>query len=869
MSARALPLVAASFVALAALSIPAQTAVPAPAPAAPPPAGLTGAAILQELREFRTFGTVLMVAAHPDDENRALLAFLSKSRDLRTGYLSINRGDGGQNEIGPEFDAKLGVIRTQELLAGRRLDGARQFFTSAIDFGYSKSLDETLRIWDHQAVLGDVVRVIRTFRPDVIVTVFSPVPGNTHGHHTASAYLAVEAFKLAGDPKAYPEQIAEGLQPWQPVRIVQNGGNGLSISGGNTDPATGETVQAIANRTSAQHKTQGFGGGGGGGRGGGAGGNNFSAGFTLLDGTPGTGLMDGVDTTWARIPNGGAEIANLADELIANFKPDAPDASVPAILALRAKLTALKSDDPVVAEKRGLFDCILQHSLGLVVETTSLMPEFVPIINEGGDIVAPGAYTFDYRYNVIVRGKYPVVFLETGQTQQNRVSFANPGLRAWQPGSYAYLNHDLQPGGTMNGTGIFVTIVSKEVQGSQPYWLREEPRAGIYQVSDGDRKLIGQPENPVTFTTRYMFKVGGQDLIIENEVLAANKPDQPPRRLMVISPVSLKFGSSVALFTPGAKKTIEVEISAARANAAGTLRLELPAGWTAAPTGQPFKLAASGDKAKLAFTVTAPASSATGSILAVAEMSDGTRFSNGREEIRYDHIPPQLLQSPARLKVVATDFVARGKNVGYLPGAGDATAEALAQLGYNVTTLTGADLTAEKLRGLDAVVIGVRAFNERTDFAANLPGLLAYAEAGGTVIAQYNRPNGLNTQQLGPYPLSIAGQAPPLRVTDETAPVTFRLPDHPALNTPNKITTADFAGWVQERGAYFASSWDAHYEAPLAMSDPGETQPDSSLLIAKYGKGYYVYTSLAFFRQLPAGVPGAYRLFANLVSLGK
>ena len=250
-------------------------------------------------------------------------------------------------------------------------------------------------------------------------------------------------------------------------------------------------------------------------------------------------------------------------------------------------------------------------------------------------------------------------------------------------------------------------------------------------------------------------------------------------------------------------------------------------------------------------------------------MADGTRYSNQHAEIHYDHIPVQILQPPARLKVVATDFAIRGRNVGYLPGAGDDLASSLQQLGYAVTSLTGADLTPEKLRGLDAIVIGVRAFNERTDFAANLPGLLAYAEGGGTVIAQYNRPNGLRTQQLGPYPLSIAGQAPPLRVTDENAPVSFLLPDHPALNQPNKITAADFTGWVQERGAYFASTWDGRYAAPLAMSDPGETQPSSSLLIAPYGKGYFVYTSLAFFRQLPAGVPGAYRLFANLVSLGK
>lgn len=855
MRARALPFAAATLFALTAWCVSvARAAAPvaAPAPTFSPasaklPDGPTGAEILQELRQFRTFGTVLMVAAHPDDENRPLLAFLSKSQDLRTGYLSINRGDGGQNEIGPEFGEKLGVIRTQELLAGRRLDGARQFFTRAIDFGYSKSLDETLRIWDHQAVLGDVVRVIRTFRPDVIVTVFSPVPGNTHGHHTASAYLAVEAFKLAGDPKAYPEQIAEGLQPWQPVRIVQNGGNGLSISGGNTDPATGETVPAIANRTSAQHKTQGFGGGGGG-RGGGAGGNNFSAGFTLLDGAPGTGLMDGVDTTWERIPDGGAEIAKLADELIANFKTDAPDVSVPAMLALRTKLTALKSDDPIVTEKRGQFDRILQHSLGLIVETTTQVAEVVP----SGDI--------PMHSSVMIKSDVPVIYDYSGHQP------AGPGFGLLT----SFLGENRAPL-VVNRTreADLGSRVADRSRITQPYWLIEEPAAGIYRVQAADNKLIGQPENPGQFFISYHFSVSGQDLVIRDEVRVVGETGPLGRRVAVVSPVTLKFGSGVALFTPGAKETVEVELSAARANAAGTLHLELPAGWTATPAGQPFKLAASGDKARLAFTVTAPAQAATGSILAVAEMSDGTRYSNGREDIRYDHIPPQLLQSPARLKVVAADFAVRGKNVGYLPGAGDATAEALTQLGYNVTTLTGADLTPEKLRGLDAVVIGVRAFNERTDFAANLPGLLAYAEAGGTVIAQYNRPNGLNTPQLGPYPLSIAGQAPPLRVTDETAPVTFRLPDHPALNTPNKITAADFAGWVQERGAYFASSWDARYEAPLAMSDPGEQQPDSSLLIAKHGKGYYVYTSLAFFRQLPAGVPGAYRLFANLVSLGK
>jgi hypothetical protein len=298
------------------------------------------------------------------------------------------------------------------------------------------------------------------------------------------------------------------------------------------------------------------------------------------------------------------------------------------------------------------------------------------------------------------------------------------------------------------------------------------------------------------------------------------------------------------------------------------LQLKAPASWKVSPEKQAFKLSKAGEKTKRTFTVTSP-QTGTGSLVAVAEIG-GAQFSNQRIEIRYDHIPVQLLQPPAKIKVAAFDFAIRGKAVGYLPGAGDDTVASLQQLGYTVTTLTGADLTPEKLRGLDAVVIGVRAFNERNDLAANLPGLFAYVENGGNVIVQYNRPTGLRTQKLGPYPLSIAGNAPQWRVTDETVPVTFLAPEHMGLNTPNKIGPADFEGWVQERGAYFPSSWDAeHYTPLLAMSDPGEQPLKSSVLVAQHGKGYFVYTGLAFFRQLPAGVPGAYRLFANLVSLGK
>jgi hypothetical protein len=411
--------------------------------------------------------------------------------------------------------------------------------------------------------------------------------------------------------------------------------------------------------------------------------------------------------------------------------------------------------------------------------------------------------------------------------------------------------------------------VPRDTALTQPYWLRADGSSGIARVDDP--ALIGLPENPATFVVHYYFEVGGQTLTVTDDLVFVEKiaKGERLRRVDVIPPVSLRFVSDVALIAPGATRTVAVEITGARDGAQGTLQLELPAGWRAAPATQSFKLGAVGAKATLTFEVTAPAQPGTGRMTAAARV-DGMRYANQRVVIDYAHLPLMLLQPLARARLVAQNVAVRGKRVGYLPGAGDATAEALTQLGYSVTTLTGADLTLEKLRPLDAVVIGVRAFNERKDLAANLPGLFAYVEAGGTAIAQYNRPNGLLAETLAPFPLSIAGSAPALRVTDETAPVTFLAAGHPLLTAPNRLGPADFEGWVQERGLYFPSKWDeARFEPVLAMNDPGEAPLRSSVLVAKHGRGHYVYTGLAFFRQLPAGVPGAYRLFANLVSLGK
>lgn len=801
-------------------------------------------AIEHELRSFNTVATVLHIAAHPDDENTQLITYLSRKRGYRTAYLSLTRGDGGQNEIGPEFGEKLGVARTQELLAARRLDGGRQFFTRAIDFGFSKTPEETLRFWDRQQVLGDVVRVIREFRPDVIVTRFPIPPGSGgHGHHTASGILGFEAFSLAGDPKAYPEQLAEGLTPWQPRRVLWNGGGGgrggavtgatVRVDIGGNDPVTGEALGAIAARSRGRHITQGFGNFGGRDSGGGP---NVQT-FTVLAGAPAQDdIMDGIDLTWGRYPNGGMAIGQSANQVIAAFNTNDPAASVGALLDLRVKLAALKTD-PVVNDKRRQLDRIIQACLGLVIETVASRAEVVP------------GEPLTFRHNTTVRSTFPV------RLQEVRV----PGLSGRPQGI------QLEPGRTTAGE-ISLTV-PPETPLTHPYWLRAEPAAGLFHVAD--TKLIGRPENPPPFPVEYVFELGGQKLIVTDEPLAPSGTDKPGRRLAMIAPVSLRFGSGVALFAPGARKAVEVQITGARANAEGFLTLEGPTGWTISPSQLPFKLGKPGETARLQFAVSAPAQAASGELLATAEIG-GARYHNQRLEIRYDHIPLQILQSEARLPVAAFACETRGHVVGYLPGAGDDTADCLAQLGYQVTTLAGADLTAEKLRSFDAVVIGVRAFNERTDLAQNLPGLFAYVENGGTVVAQYNRPNGLKATPLGPYKISIAGNAPQYRVTDETSPVSFLAPQHAALTKPNRIDPGDFRGWVQERGAYFPSAWDeSHYTAVLAMNDPGEEPLTSSVLIAAHGKGYYVYTGLAFFRQLPAGVPGAYRLFANLVSLGK
>jgi LmbE family N-acetylglucosaminyl deacetylase len=798
------------------------------------------AAILQELKSFREMGSVLYVAAHPDDENTLLIAYLARGKNYRTAYLSLTRGDGGQNVLGPEFGEKLGVARTQELLAARRLDGGQQFFSRAMDFGFSKDYRETLRIWDREQVLSDMVRVIREFQPDVLITRFSPVPGGTHGHHTASTVLALEAFKLAGDPKAFPEQQ---LLPWQPKRILWNGrGNDndahllqMEISG--DDPVLGISFGELASRSRAMHKTQGFdnfrGGGGNGVR---------TETFQLLDGEPATNdILDGVDTTWSRVP-GGAEVGKLAGEIIAQFDPHDPSASVGALLELRKNLATLPLE-PLVVKKRNQLDKILQDCLGLSVATTVPQAEVVP------------GEKLDFKFAVDFASKWAVHW--------KAIRFLVTGKKVALPDN-APLSNELNHG------AFTFSVVGESLPSnlplSQPYWLREDSTAGMFRVDDD--KLIGQPENPPEFPVEYIFEVGGQTLVISDEPVQAGTESgtfAARRALKTIPPVSLHCEKEVMLFAPDSSRDVSIGVVAARADMAGELSLDAPPGWKITPVSQPFRLATIGERGTFSFTVTAPAQITNAQITACAKIGS-TTCDNQHVEIHYAHIPEQLLQPPARIKAICLDLAIRGRTVGYVPGAGDTVADAIKEMGYAVTLLGGEDLTTNRLKDFDAVVIGVRAFNVRTDLVSRLPALFAYVESGGNLIEQYNRPgNDLKTDQLAPYSLRLSGD----RVTDETAAVAFLAPDHPVLNTPNKITSADFEGWIQERGIYFPNQWDDHFTPILACSDPGEPPLKGGLLVAQYGKGYFIYTGLDFFRELPAGVPGAYRLFANLISLGK
>ncbi len=790
------------------------------------------------LKKLNVLGSALYVAAHPDDENTALLSYLAKERLVRTAYLSLTRGDGGQNLIGSEQGALIGVIRTQELLQARRIDGAEQYFTRANDFGFSKSTEEAFKIWDREKVLSDVVWVIRNLRPDVIITRFPPTTQAGHGHHSASAVLAEEAFTAAADPKKYPEQL-KYVQPWQAKRLVWNTytpnftnekppGDGIvSVPLGTYNPLLGKSYTEIAGESRSMHKSQGFGAA-----------RNRGQRLDYLQHKAGgkapTDLFDGVDLTWNRV-KGGETVSRKLAKTIQQFNPENPSASVPALLEIYRELTKLPADAYVRQKQKELTE-IIAACAGLWFESNA--------ITYAG---TPGGTTRTFA-NVVKRSDFPVQW---------------QSVRMLNTPKDSVINKELKNNEALN---LPLTLeIPKETNLTQPYWLVNPPAKGMVTVTDP--MLIGKPENTPQLTAAFRFKIGDTELELTTPLTYKwTDPVQGElyRPFEVRPAVMMNLDEKTLLFPSAEPKTVNVLLKAGAAGVKGNVRLDVPSGWKVSPEIVSFEMAKPDAEQNVSFQLTPPNGISEGTVNVIAKTSDNQQWNRGILTISHDHIPKQTLFPEAQMRVVRLDVKTAGKNIAYLNGAGDDVVEALRQIGYQVSVLSASDLRrdASFLQRFDAVVVGVRAFNTEERLKFYQPTLMQYVENGGVVIAQYNTNRGLVTDQIGPYPFELSRD----RVTVEEAPVTFLKPQHPLLNTPNKITAQDFDGWVQERGLYFAQKWDDRYESLLSAADPGEKAQNGGLLVANYGKGRFIYTGYAFFRQLPAGVSGAYRLFANLLA---
>ena len=823
-----------------AILVVASTANSADAPPLLSPDQMNGSEIQLALQKLNVLGRVLYIAAHPDDENTNLMAFWANGSLYDAAYLSVTRGDGGQNLIGPELGERLGVIRTEELIDARRIDHAQQFFSRAIDFGFSKTADETMRIWDHDKILADVVWIIRKFRPDVIVTRFSPGDQLTHGHHTASAILAQEAFSAAADPNRFPDQLAF-VKPWQATRLVWNTSpffftnrnlpfdpTGLTVlEAGGYNPLLGKAYTEIAAASISMHKSQGVGGPPRRGA--------RKEYFKPLEGQPMTNsLFDAVDTSWSRVANSESVTAEIR-QIISKFNPADPAASVPQLLKLRQAMSGIH-DDSWIPEKRAALDEIIAACLGLHVEASTAK-----------EAVTPGQ-TASITLEAINRSNIPVTLQEV----RFPISGDSMKIDAALP-SNELVKKDLS------------CRIPENTSYSQPYWLRKPGTLGAFAVDD--QKLVGLPENPPAVPVDLILQVSGQELryTVDTKYRTVDTvPSEVPRPFVIVPPVFVNVANNVLVFPTNEFKTVAVRVTAATGPVKGELKLAAPHGWEVSPASILIDLKAADAEIVATFSVKPPNQDGEGTLRAIVSIN-GRDYSLERVRISYPHIGVQTLMPPAQAKLVRADIRKKGERIGYIPGAGDDVPESLKQIGYSVKMLSEPEITAQKLAQFSAVVLGIRAYNTQDRISNWLPELFAYVKEGGVAIAQYNTLADLKTNQLGPYPLEISRD----RVTDENAQVRVLAPNNPLMNMPNKITPKDFDGWVHERGLYFPNKWDPAWTPILSCNDPKEKPLDGGLLVAKSGKGFFIYTSYSWFRQLPAGVPGAYRLFANMLSLEK
>ncbi len=806
------------------------------------PQKLTSNQIYEKVQKLNFLGSALYIAAHPDDENTRLIAYLSNHEKARTGYLSLTRGDGGQNLIGPEIRELLGVIRTQELLAARSVDGGVQRFSRANDFGYSKHPDETLKIWDKEKVLADVVWAIRTFKPDVIINRFNHrTPGTTHGHHTSSAMLSMEAFDLAGDKTKYSSQL-KNTSTWQPNRLFFNTSwwfygskdkfaeadksKMLSFDIGTYYPLKGLSNNELASIASSQHLCQGFGrlttrG-------------NQTEWVEFLKGDfpkDKKDIFSGINTTWNRV-KGGGEIGDILYEVEKNFDFVNPSKHLPALMKAYGLIEKIEDKHWRNIKTEEIKE-IIKACGGLYLEASANSSSTTP------------NSTIDVNFEVLNR---------------SNISMELTSIKFNSEDKLISKNLDLAPNSKQN----FKENVSVgDMAYSSPYWLTKPWDLGMYKVDD--KTIIGNPESTRPIQVEYNLMIENQPISFTIPIVRRySKRDKGEiyEPFEILPKVTTKLKSKVIIFSDNASQQVSLEVRSGAKNVSGTVSLQVPAGWKVTPKNAEFSIEQKNDVQIVDFTVIPSENQSEGILKAIATV-DNKQYDKELVEINYNHIPKQSVLLPSQAKVVRLNIEKIGKTIGYIQGSGDAVPESLRQIGYNVIEIDPKSINEENLKDFDAVVVGIRAYNTLPELQFKQKYLLEYVKNGGNMIVQYNTSRRVDVK--APYELQLSRD----RVTDENAKVTMLAKNHSILNYPNKVSNSDFNGWVQERGLYFPNKWGKEFTPVLSMNDKGESPKDGSLLIAKYGKGNYMYTGLSFFRELPAGVSGAYKLFANMLSVGK
>jgi len=805
------------------------------------PQTLTSADIYLAIRKLNVLGSVLYIAAHPDDENTRLIAYLSKDKLYRTGYLSMTRGDGGQNLIGDDQGIDLGLIRTQELLSARRIDGGEQFFTRAFDFGFSKNPEETFTKWDKEKILSDVVWVIRKFQPDIIITRFPTTGEGGHGHHTASAILANEAFSAAADPTRFIDQL-KYVQPWQVKRVLWNTFNfgntntqrddQYKLDVGGYNPLLGKSYGEIAAESRSQHKSQGFGVP--------AGRGEAIEFFTATKGDqPKNDLLEGIDISWKKV-NGGEAIEKMVNDISSSFDFLHPENSVKGLVQLYRALNAMA---PGYWRNKKLDETkqIIEQCSGL----------WLDVFTTEQFAVQTDSIRFNFQFN-------------------NRLG-VNATIKGFTVDGFdSLMGQPLAKNRNINFAKTIFVPSSKPI--TQPYWLETKMEPGYYNVNDQTK--IGIPDIQPGYVLNVKINIEGEDFNFSRAV--KYKFTDPVRGelywpLVVVPPVLITPSEDLKIIMNGNDK------------ANGTVALK---GLKKDFTGKIVALAESDLKplANFSFTTQKVRVNSKGQSLGfdyngndiktsanvlfgVTDTSGKNLIKSDKHEIKYDHIPAINYFHDADVALKVVNVETYGKKIGYIVGAGDRVPEALEQMGFEVNRLNQKEISKNPLDKFDAIIVGVRAYNTLEWLPNYYDKLMKYVENGGNLIVQYNTRNFISNvrSKIGPYDFTITQN----RVTDENAAVTFLKPEHPALNFPNKINQDDFKGWIQERSIYHAADTTGRFEKIFSMNDPGEKSDDGSLLIAKYGRGYFTYTGLVFFRELPAGVPGAYRLLANLIALNR